>query len=114
MLLLNIVYIRVFYYNIVQGQQFDAVDKFERSDTAQAVLGSIPNGNTSFFLMSTSLHDVICMCSLRAPVPPKSYYNYFLCALKALHNVFYVHQYPLNAIIHVIISYAATSIGACN
>ena len=60
MLLLNIVYIRVFYYNIGQEGQFGAVDKFERSDTAQTEQSWVQSPTeTLLFLPSTSLHDVM-------------------------------------------------------
>ena len=70
---------RVFYYKVGQGAQFGAVVKFERSD--RVVLGSIPTGSlpvTLLFFFCQLLSTMLCMCSLRAPVPPECYYNYFL------------------------------------
>ena len=77
MLLLNIAYIRVFYYNVGQGVQFGAVDKFECSDTAQTlfrhcsdrgVLSLIPTCDTSIFFCQL-LSTMLCMCSRHAPYP---------------------------------------------
>ena len=83
MLILNIAYIRVFYYNVGQGGQFGAVGKFECSDTAQEEQSWVRSPKETLLFFSVNLSQRCYAC------------------------VHYMHQYPLKA--NIIISYASTT-----